>query len=51
MPTEPTAAYALLTAAGKVQTVSATGRPSDAYKLGQEAVDRHTEALRRLADA
>lgn len=41
----------LLAAAEKAQTVSAAGRPSDAYKLGQEAVDRHGEALRRLADA
>ena len=44
-------AYELLRAADEAQTVSATGRPSDAYKLGQEAVDRHGEALRRLADA
>lgn len=46
-----TAAYGLLRAVGEAQTVSATGRPSDAYKAGAGAVDRHGDALRRLADA
>ena len=47
---EQAAAYALLSAAAKVQTVSAIGRPGDAYVLGARALDRHVGVLRRLAD-
>jgi hypothetical protein len=32
------------------QTVTAIGRPSEARRLGAEAVDEHAETLRRLAE-